>query len=75
MDKNKTFKNLLHIDNSRFILNIHLSSSWTWYVTESKNQENMRLPLAITFSKVCEQPVFRLLFFKLMIELAIKHHE
>lgn len=75
MSKNKTFKNLLSINNSRFILNINLANSWTWCVQEVKNFEKIILPFAITCSKVSDQPVFRLLFFKLMIEMAIKHHE
>lgn len=75
MEKDKKHKVILNIDNNRFIFNINLSTTWTWYVTERKNQEEIHLPVAITFSRIYDQPVFRLLFFKLMIELAIKHHE
>jgi hypothetical protein len=69
----KTYKEFIHIDNSLIIFNVDWSSPEpTWWIKEPKNDEVIHIPLGITFSRIWGRPVFRLFFFKLLIELAIK---
>lgn len=70
---NKTYKSIIHIDNNRFIFNVNWSKAeWTWYFVERRNEEEVHLPLAFTFSRIADCPVFRIVIFKLMLALAIK---
>jgi hypothetical protein len=69
----KTFRTLVFIDNNRFIFNINWAiEGATWYVVEHRNNEEIHLPLAFTFSRIAGCPVFRIMIFKLALELAIK---
>jgi hypothetical protein len=69
----ETYKEIIHIDNNRFIFNVNWSKAeWTWYFVERRNEEEVHLPLAFTFSRIAGCPVFRIVIFKLMLELAIK---
>jgi hypothetical protein len=68
-----TFKKIVSINNSKFIFNINWSTvGATWYVVERRNSEEIHLPLAFTFSRIEGCPVFRIMIFKLALELAIK---
>lgn len=69
----KTYKEIIHINNNRFIFNVIWSKAeWTWHLVERRNEEEVHLPLAFTFSRIADCPVFRIVIFKLMLELAIK---
>jgi hypothetical protein len=71
----KDVKRLVRIDNDKFIFNILWSlKEWTWKVKSAQHDETIHLPLAIAKSELCGFPVFRIIVFKLMIELAIKRH-
>lgn len=72
-DQMDTTKSIIHVDNKRFIFHVVWSKAeWTWYFVERRNEEKVHFPLALMFSRIAGCPVFRIVIFKLMIELAIK---